>query len=58
MAWDWDKLKQKQQRPGGGGGPNMDEVIQKFKQFNKPGAWVIVLIIAAVYLGSSAFFTV
>ncbi|MBW2266020.1 MAG: FtsH protease activity modulator HflK, partial [Deltaproteobacteria bacterium] len=58
MAWDWDKLKQQQQRPGGGGGPNMDEVIQKFKQFNKPGAWVIVLIIAAVYLGSSAFFTV
>ncbi|OEU45638.1 MAG: HflK protein [Desulfobacterales bacterium S7086C20] len=58
MAWDWDKLKQKQQRPGGGGGPNVDEVIQKFKQFNKPGAWVIVLIIAAVYLGSSAFFTV
>ncbi len=58
MAWDWDKLKQKQQRPGGGGGPNVDEVIQKFKQFNKPGAWGIVLIIAAVYLGSSAFFTV
>ncbi len=58
MAWDWDKLKQQQQRPGGGGGPNVDEIIQKFKQFNKPGAWVIVLIIAAVYLGSSAFFTV
>lgn len=38
--------------------PQMDEVVQKFKQFNKPGAWIIVLIVIAVYLGSSAFYTV
>lgn len=60
MAWDWDKLKQQQQRTGGGGGggPNVDEVIQKFKQFNKPGGWIIVLVIVLIYLGSSAFYTV
>lgn len=38
--------------------PQMDELVQKFKQFNKPGAWIIVLIVIAVYLGSSAFYTV
>jgi len=64
MAWDWDKLKQQQQRSGGssgsggGGGPNMDEVIQKFKQFNKPGGWIIILAIVLIYFGSSAFYTV
>ncbi|MBE9581287.1 MAG: FtsH protease activity modulator HflK [Proteobacteria bacterium] len=58
MPWDWDKLKQRQQGAGGGGMPQMDEVVQKFKQFNKPGAWIIVLIVIAVYLGSSAFYTV
>ena len=57
MPWDWDKLKQ-QQGAGGGGMPQMDELVQKFKQFNKPGAWIIVLIVIAVYLGSSAFYTV
>ncbi|MBN1840981.1 MAG: FtsH protease activity modulator HflK [Deltaproteobacteria bacterium] len=58
MPWDWDKLKKQQQGAGGGGMPQMDEVVQKFKQFNKPGAWIIVLIVIAVYLGSSAFYTV
>lgn len=64
MAWDWDKLKQQQQRSGGssgsggGGGGNMDEVIQKFKQFNKPGGWIIILAIVLIYFGSSAFYTV
>lgn len=61
MAWDWDKLKQQQQRAGGsggGGGPNMDEVIQKFKQFNKPAGWIIILVIVLLYFGSSAFYTV
>jgi len=58
MPWDWDKLKQRQQGAGGGGMPQMDELVQKFKQFNKPGAWIIVLIVIAVYLGSSAFYTV
>lgn len=58
MPWDWDKLKQQQQGAGGGGMPQMDEVVQKFKQFNKPGVWIIVLIVIAVYLGSSAFYTV
>ena len=58
MPWDWDKLKQQQQGAGGGGMPQMDELVQKFKQFNKPGAWIIVLIVIAVYLASSAFYTV
>lgn len=58
MPWDWDKLKQQQHGAGGGGMPQMDELVQKFKQFNKPGVWIIILIVIAVYLGSSAFYTV
>ena len=59
MAWDWDKLKQQQQGSGGGGmPPQVDEVIQKFKQLKIPGGWIIVLLLVIVYLGSSAFYTV
>jgi membrane protease subunit HflK len=58
MPWDWDKLKQQQQRPGGGVPPQVDDIFKKFKQMNRSGAWIIALIILAVYLGSSAFYTV
>lgn len=58
MPWDWDKLKQQQQKSSGGMPPQVDEVVKKFKQMNRSGAWIIVLIIIAVYLGSSAFYTV
>jgi membrane protease subunit HflK len=56
MPWDWDKLKQ--QGSGGGVPPQVDEVIQKFKQLKIPGGWIIVLLLVIVYLGSSAFYTV
>ncbi|MBW2109006.1 MAG: FtsH protease activity modulator HflK [Deltaproteobacteria bacterium] len=58
MPWDWEKLKQQQQRSSGGMPPQVDEVVRKFKQMNRSGAWIIVLIIILVYLGSSAFYTV
>ena len=58
MPWDWDKLKQQQQRSSGGVPPQVDDVVKKFKQMNRSGAWIIILIILAVYVGSSAFYTV
>jgi len=59
MAWDWDKLKQQHQRSTGGVPPGLEETIQKFKNLKVPGgAWIIVVIILAIYLGSSAFYTV
>jgi membrane protease subunit HflK len=47
MPWDWDKLKQQQQGSGGGVPPQVDEVIQKFKQLKIPGGWIIPEIQAA-----------
>jgi membrane protease subunit HflK len=58
MPWDWDKLKQQQQGSGGGVPPQVDEMIQKFKQLKIPGGWIILLLVVIVYLGSSAFYTV
>jgi membrane protease subunit HflK len=58
MAWDWDKLKKQQQSSSGGVPPQVDEIVQKFKQWNVSGAWLIVLIIVVIYFGSSAFYTV
>ncbi len=58
MPWDWDKLKQQQQGSGGGVPPQVDEMIQKFKQLKIPGGWIILLVVVIVYLGSSAFYTV
>ena len=58
MAWDWDKLKQQQQGGGGGMPPGVEEVVQKFKNLKLPGGWIILVIIVALYIGSSAFYTV
>jgi membrane protease subunit HflK len=58
MPWDWDKLKRQQQGSGGGVPPQVDELVQKFKQLKIPGGWIILLLIVLVYLGSSAFYTV
>ena len=58
MPWDWDKLKQQQQRSGGGGGPQLDEVLKRFKEFKLPGGWLILLLIAIVFLGASSVYTV
>lgn len=58
MPWDWDKLKRQQQGSGGGVPPQVDELVQKFKQLKIPGGWIIIVLIVLVYLGSSAFYTV
>jgi len=58
MPWDWDKLKKQQQGSGGGVPPQVDELVQRFKQLKIPGGWLILLLVVLVYLGSSAFYTV
>jgi membrane protease subunit HflK len=58
MAWDWDKLKQQHQGSSGGMPPGLEEAVQKFKNLKLPGGWIILVIIVALYIGSSAFYTV
>ena len=38
--------------------PQVDELVQRFKQLKVPGGWIILLLVVLVYLGSSAFYTV
>ncbi|RJP85584.1 MAG: FtsH protease activity modulator HflK [Desulfobacteraceae bacterium] len=63
MNWDWEKLQQKQkERSAGSGGmtpPQMDEVIDKFKEFKVPGGWALMLLAGVVlYFVSSMVYTV
>ncbi len=57
MNWDWEKLKGQQQGrsplP-----PQLDEYLQKLKKLKLPGGPLIILILVALFLGSSVFYTV
>ena len=64
MAWDWDKLQEKKKRqPGGqsGGPPGVDEIFEKIRGVRKKfpgGSWIIIVVVVALFLGSSCFYTV
>ncbi len=64
MAWDWDKLQEKKNRQSGGesgGPPRMDEVFEKIRGARKKfpgGSWIIIVVVVALFLGSSCFYTV
>ena len=64
MAWDWEKLQQqKKSQSGGGSGkpPGVDEFMEKIKSARGKlpgGAWIILAIVLAIFLGTSCFYTV
>ena len=64
MAWDWDKLQEKKKSVSGGGPggpPNLDEVFEKIRGVRKKfpgGSWLIIVVVVALFLGSSCFYTV
>lgn len=64
MAWDWDKLQEKRNKTSGGesgGPPKMDEVFEKIRGARKKfpgGSWLIIVVVVALFLGSSCFYTV
>ena len=59
MVWDWEKLKKQQQGKGEGMvPPQMDEVVKRIKKFKFPGGPLLILILIALFFGSSTFFTV
>ncbi len=72
MAWDWEKLREKQEQykkntqgsgfgEGGGGGitpPDFDKLKARFNKFKITGVLFVVLILLALFFGSSTFYTV
>jgi len=65
MNWDWDKLREKKEqyehKQSGGGipkPPQMDEVLEKIKQFKLPGGLLLIVVLFVLFFGSSLFFTV
>jgi membrane protease subunit HflK len=60
MAWDWEKLQQQKRTAGSGPPPQVNEVINKFKDMKGkfPGIWLIIIALLILYLGSSTFYTV
>jgi len=68
MNWDWEKLRENQQKfekkkDGGGPGmppipPQMEEFFNKFKGFKLPGVFLIVIVLLALFFGSSTLFTI
>jgi membrane protease subunit HflK len=65
MSWDWEKLQQRQRERSsntGGGGPKppqMDEILNKLKNYRFSGGWILViLVLLLLFFGSSMIFTV
>lgn len=64
MSWDWEKLQQQNRQhrqPGQGGGvpPQMDDLMEKLKNFKFSGGPVVIIIIAAaIFLATSMIYTV
>jgi membrane protease subunit HflK len=57
MSWDWDKLKQQQQGRGGAP-PQMDEILDRLKKFKLPGGPLVILVIIAVLIALTTFYTI
>ncbi len=63
MTWDWEKLQQRHRERSSGGGsgkpPQMDEFLNKLKNYRFSGGWLIVIVVLALlFFGSSMVFTV
>ncbi|MBS3756615.1 MAG: FtsH protease activity modulator HflK [Desulfobacterales bacterium] len=68
MNWDWDKLQQRQKERGrqgggaGGGGPqppNMDDIINKFRNLKFSWGWIgIVVAVVVIIIGATTVYTV
>lgn len=60
MAWDWEKLQQQKKSRQGGPPPQVDEVIEKFKNMKGqfPGAWIIVVIFIFIILAYNVIYKI
>ncbi len=60
MAWDWDKLQQQKKARQGGPPPQVDEVLEKFKDMKGkfPGAWIIIVILVIAFLAYNMIYKI
>ncbi len=64
MIWDWEKLHEKQQNyqkqkaDTDGSSPNLDDIVNNIKKIKLPGGPIVIIILLAVILGYSMFFTI
>ncbi len=58
MSWDWEKLKGQQQSRGGVRPPQVDDIINRFKNFKLPGGPLVILAVVIVAIISSMIYTV
>jgi modulator of FtsH protease HflK len=60
MAWDWEKLQQQKRARQGGSPPQVDEVLEKFKNMKGqfPGLWIIVSIFIIIILAYSMVYKI
>ncbi|MCU0584647.1 MAG: FtsH protease activity modulator HflK [Desulfobacterales bacterium] len=57
MSWDWEKLKQ-QQSGRGGMPPQVDDIVQGLKKFKLPGGPLVIGVLLALLVASTAFYTI
>lgn len=57
MSWDWEKLKEQQQRRSDVP-PKMEDLLKKFNNLKIPGGPVIIVVVLAILLASTMFYTV
>jgi modulator of FtsH protease HflK len=60
MAWDWEKLQQQKKSRQGGAPPQVDEVIEKFRNMKGqfPGIWIIVIIFVFIVLAFNTIYKI
>ena len=60
MAWDWDKLQQQKKARQGGPPPQVDEVLEKFKDMKGkfPGAWIVVVLLVMAFLAFNMIYKI
>ncbi len=60
MAWDWDKLQQQKQGRQGSPPPQVDELLEKFKNMKGkfPGIWILIAVLIIILLGYTMIYKI
>ena len=60
MAWDWDKLQQQKQGRQGSPPPQVDELLEKFRNMKGkfPGIWILIAVLIIILLGYTMIYKI